>query len=91
MRRNPRLLAPSRAVYRPDPDDPRAVRKRYYWGDGAVECRLRTPGESAIVTRITPDRVDTAFDDADAGIRAPLDGNQVTDAARERLSALGYY
>jgi arylsulfatase A len=88
-----RFLAPSRAVYRPDADDPRAVRKRYYWGERAVECRIRTPGEPSVVTRITPGRVDTAFDEPDPTpeIRAPLDGDQVTDATREQLAALGYY
>jgi len=86
-----RFLAPSRAVYRPDPDDPTAVRKRYYWGDAAVECRIRAPRDVSVVGRPAPDRVDAAFADTDAHVRVPLDGRQVTDDAREQLAALGYY
>lgn len=85
------FLAPSRAVYLPDPDDERAVRKRYYWGERAVECRVRGPGQCSAVEPIATERVDAAFDEGEAGVRAPLDGQQVTDAAREQLAALGYY
>jgi arylsulfatase A len=86
-----RFTAPSRAVYRPDDADPNAVRKRYYWGGEAVECRIRAPGDTSVVGRITPDCVDAAFDDPDPRVRAPLDGRQVTDGTREQLAALGYY
>lgn len=85
------FVAPSRAVYVPDPDDERAVRKRYYWGDEAVVCRVRGPGEVAPVESTTPGEVDAAFNDHDPGVREPLTGRQVTDAAREQLAALGYY
>jgi arylsulfatase A len=86
-----RFLAPSRAVYRADADDPGSVRKRYYWGTEAVDCRVGPSGAVSVVERTTPDRVDAAFEDSDADIRAPLDGQQVTDAARDQLKALGYY
>ena len=86
-----RFVAPSRAVYLPDEADPRAVRKRYYWGDEAVECRICAPGDISVLGRTTPDRVDAAFDGSGPQVRAPLDGQQVTDDTREQLAALGYY
>jgi arylsulfatase A len=86
-----RFLAPSRAVYCADPDDPPAVRKRYYWGEEAVECRIRAPGDVSAVDRTSRDRVDAAFEDPEPNLRVPLDGQQVTDATRDQLAALGYY
>ena len=86
-----RFFAPSRAVYRADDGDSGAVRKRYYWGGEALDCRVQPSGIASVVERTTPDRVDTAFDDPEPDIRAPLDGNRVTNAARDQLKALGYY
>ncbi|MFC6974014.1 sulfatase-like hydrolase/transferase [Halomicroarcula sp. GCM10025709] len=40
------FLAPSRAVYRPDPDDERAVRKRYYWGRRPPSAASTAPEQS---------------------------------------------
>jgi arylsulfatase A len=85
------FVAASRAVYRPDPDDERAVRKRYYWGESALECQVHGAGRVTTRTGIDPEDVDAAFDHDDPLVREPLDGGGVTDAAKEQLAALGYY
>ena len=86
-----RFLAESRAVYRADDTDRRAVRKRYFWGDAAAECRIRGPGEISVVEPISSERVDAAFDDHDPDVRDPFDADGVADDTREQLAALGYY
>jgi len=83
------FLASSRAVYTDAPGD--AVRKRYYWGDDALYCRIIGTGHVTEVESVSVDSVDVAFTDRDPGVREPLDGKQVTDAARAQLAALGYY
>jgi arylsulfatase A len=85
------FLAPSRAVYRADPDEGGAVRKRYHWGETAIECRVHAPGAISRTERISPELVDEAFSDERPGVREPLEGRQVTDSATEQLAALGYY
>lgn len=84
-------VQPSRAVYRPDPEDPRAVRKRYYWGDAAAECRVHAPGAVSDVERIDPRAVEDAFSERRPDVREPLEGRQATESTKEQLAALGYY
>ena len=86
-----RFFRPSQAVYVASPGDGRAVRKQYFWGDDAVECRIDSAGTVTELSAIDPHRVETAIDSTEADIREPLSGQQVTDAAKAQLSALGYY
>jgi arylsulfatase A len=85
------FFAPSRAVYRPDPEVEGAVRKQYYWGEEAVGCRIHAPGAVSQVEPTTTEAVDAEFTDSEPGVREPLDGRQVSDSAKEQLAALGYY
>jgi arylsulfatase A len=83
--------AESRAVYVPDPEDDRAVRKRYYWGESGADLRIRGPGAVEDLGRIDPGAVDAAFEERDPGVREPLDGRGVSEDTKDQLAALGYY
>jgi arylsulfatase A len=81
--------APSRAVY--VDSEGRAVRKRLRWGDEAATFLVHAPGVVERTGEVAPAAVDAAFEPSDPGVRAPLDGRQVSAEAREQLAALGYY
>ena len=85
------FLRSSQAVYVDSPTDGDSIRKQYYWGEQAAERRITSPHDSVEIGDITPHRVKNAFDDAEADVRLPLSGQQVTADAKEQLAALGYY
>ena len=81
----------SQAVYVADPSTEDAVRKRYYWGEEAVECRIGDPGSLTVIESIDPATVTASFDEPAVDVREPLSGQQVSETAKEQLTALGYY
>ena len=85
------FFQPSRAVYTADPSTEGAVRKRYFWGEEAVDCRIGDPGDLTIVESIEPDAVRAEFTAPAVDVREPLSGQQVSETAKEQLAALGYY
>ena len=82
--------AASRAVYRPDPDVPGAVRKRYFWGQAGVSCRIRHAGHVRRLDDVAPGCIDAGFDAPTADVSEPRN-ESVSQTTRERLAALGYY
>ena len=95
--------ATSRAVYVADSEHPGSVEKWYRWGLTATACRIPEAGAVELGPAIDPGAVDAAFgpkapDRTDGPvastpeeIREPLEGQGVSGATREQLSALGYY
>lgn len=84
-------LRPSQAAYFQDSENERAVRKRYYWGEEAAECRVHTPGAVSDVELTNPQQVEDVFSESRPNVREPLEGQQATESIKEQLAALGYY
>jgi len=84
-----RFVADSHAVYEDAPG--RAVEKRFHWGDAAATFRVHAPGVVERDDGADADRLRAASDGADPGVRAEDAADEVSDAAKDRLEALGYY
>jgi len=87
-----RFTAASQAVYRRDPASETGVRKRYYWGENALEVAVAGPGLVHELGECSRSTVEAAVPAADESVAVDRpDSDELDPDKKAQLTALGYY